>query len=75
MSERDRPTMLAVLEAVEHIQRYISAIHDADEFYGNEVVFDATLMNFVVIGEMADRLSQELRETHTGVLWGKISSN
>lgn len=72
MSDRDRPNLLAIQEAIEHIQRYTAELNDADEFYENDLVFEATLMNFVVIGEMADRLSEDLRRTYADVPWAKI---
>ncbi len=39
---------------------------------GNPLVFDATLMNFVVIGEMVDRISPELKSRHTDLDWQRI---
>jgi uncharacterized protein with HEPN domain len=35
-------------------------------------VFDASLMNFITIGEMADRLSKELKDRHADLDWQKV---
>lgn len=36
------------------------------------MIFDATLMNFVLIGEMCDRISDELKKQHPEIDWKKI---
>lgn len=72
MSNKDRANLLAILDAIEHIENYTAAIQDATEFFENTMVFDATLMNFVVIGEMAGRLSEELQVAHTDIPWTHI---
>ena len=69
MSSRDRPNLLAMLDAVSRIARYTEKISSADEYYESSVIFDATLMNFVVIGEMVDRLSSELKEKQADIDW------
>ena len=53
MSEKDRLTALSIVDAIEKIEKYTASIKDSDDLYANELVFDAVLMNFVVIGEMA----------------------
>lgn len=46
---------------------------DADSFYDDTKAFDATMMNFIVIGEMADKLSIEFRTSTTTTFdWPKI---
>ena len=35
-------------------------------------MFDATLMNFVVIGEMVDRLSASLKEQEPDIDWQRV---
>ena len=34
--------------------------------------FDATMMNFVVIGEMVDKLSEDFKNHHPEIEWQKI---
>ena len=72
-SNRDRANLLAIRDAVLKIEQYVSTFKNSDEYFGSPIVFDATLMNFVVIGEMVERLSSSLRErTRTRIDWQKI---
>ena len=61
MSSKVRGNLLSILDAVGKIQVYTEAIRSAREFHAATLVFDACLMNFIVIGEMADRISGELK--------------
>ena len=72
MSNRDKANLLAMLDAVEQIERYTVSVSTADQFYDERLVFDATLMNFVVVGEMCSRLSQPLVEKYSKIKWRKI---
>lgn len=72
MSSKDRANLLSVLDAIQKIQTYTGTIASADVFYRTAVVFDATLMNFVVIGEMVDRISDQLKAAFPAVDWQKI---
>ena len=72
MSDKDRPNLLAVLDAINQIESYTSKAINADEFFENRIVFDATLMNFVVIGEMSARLSASVTSRHSEVEWVRI---
>jgi uncharacterized protein with HEPN domain len=69
---RDRPNVLAVLDAIKRIEDYTAAYSSAAEFHSESQAFDATLMNFVVIGEMVDRLSEELKARHVETDWQEI---
>jgi len=69
---RDRPNLLAMLDAIARISEYTRGIASPETFSAESIVFDATLMNFVVIGEMADRLSRDLKARHDEVDWQKI---
>lgn len=72
MSSKDRANLLAILDAIDRINEYTKAVDSPQEFYKSSVVFDATLMNFINIGEMADRLSKPLRDRHVDVDWQKV---
>lgn len=72
MSERDRLNLLTLLEAIEKIAKYSSGYKNADSFYENERDFDAAMMNFVIIGEMVTRLTDEFTEENTQIDWWKI---
>lgn len=72
MSSKDKANLLAILDAIHKIEGYTKDIRTPKEFYQKDVVFDATLMNFVVIGEMVDRLSDEVKSRAQRVDWQKV---
>ena len=61
MSGRDRASLLAMLDAITQIEVYTANAADAGEFYADRLVFDGALMNFVLLGEMCTRVSDEPR--------------
>ena len=67
MSEKDTANLMAMIDASRKIQLFTQNIKNADEFYANEMVYDATLMNFVVIGESASKISDEVRKANKQV--------
>ena len=72
-SHRDFSCLLNMLESIFKIEGYSSKFKNADEFYEDTKSFDATMMNFVVIGEMADKLSFDfLTETENEIEWHKV---
>ncbi len=74
LSEKDRSNLEAVLDSVKKIARFTSNFKNADEFYDDEVSFDAVLMNFVVIGESVAKLSPNFKHRESTVPWAKIKA-
>ncbi len=72
MFEKDQLNILALLEAIEKITQYSSGYKNADEFYGNGRDFDASMMNFIIIGEMVSRLSDKFIEENSQIDWFRI---
>jgi uncharacterized protein with HEPN domain len=72
MSEKDKANIEGVLDAIGKIQGYVEGIASPAEYYQSNVVFDATLMNFIVIGESVDRLSDETKGKHPAIDWKRI---
>jgi len=72
LSTKDYHCLELILEAIARIDEYTSTHISADEFNSVYRDFDATLMNFVVIGEMVGKLSKDFRENHPDVEWQKI---
>jgi uncharacterized protein with HEPN domain len=62
-----------MLDSIERIQEYSARFNNADEFYNDTKSFDASMMNFIVIGEMVDKLSDELiSENSYKIDWLKV---
>ncbi len=72
MSKKDKANLLAILDAIEKILGYVEDIDSAGQYHKNGLVFDATLMNFVVSGEMVDRLSASLKEKEPHIDWQRV---
>lgn len=74
MSEKDEANLLAIMEASEKIIQFSSSFPDADAFLEDARSFDACMMNFVVIGETATKLSDSLKQVHKHISWSKIKA-
>jgi len=74
MLNKDYYILLSMLENVEKIFRYTSNYNSADELYQNDRDFDAAMMNFIVFGEEAGKLTEELKSKNELIDWQKIYS-
>lgn len=72
MSEKDILTLDGILEAISKIQNNVQPFKNADDFFRDQIRFDATMMNFVIIGELVEKLSQAYKEKNTQIDWVKI---
>jgi uncharacterized protein with HEPN domain len=69
---KDKTSLMGIMEAIENIKNNTSSFSRADEFFQNKVNYDATMMNFIIIGEMVDRLSIQIKEKYHYIDWSKI---
>lgn len=75
LSHKDFSCVLNMLESINKIQTYSGKFENADHFYEDGISFDASMMNFVVIGEMVEKLSEPfLSETQNEINWLKVKS-
>ena len=72
MFEKDKLNLLSALDALNKISEYCKVFNNADEFYTSQRDFDAAMMNFIIIGEMVARLSEEFTEKYSYIDWHKI---
>jgi uncharacterized protein with HEPN domain len=72
MPYKDRLNILSIIESIEKIFEYTKGYEDADQFYQNSRDFDAVLMNFIIVGEMVNRLSEKFLEDQRQINWSKI---
>ena len=72
-SHKDFACLLNILDSIDKIKKYTDSYANADELYVDSKSFDAVMMNFVIIGEMADKLSEDFRdETESIIDWLKV---
>lgn len=73
ISHKDFACVVSILDSIEKILGYTDRFNNADEFFEDTKSFDATMMNFIVIGEMAEKLSEEIKaETEDKVDWRRV---
>ena len=72
MFNKRRFELLTLLEAIEKIELYSKDFESADDFYHDQKSFDASMMQFVVIGEAVVRLDENYKSQHDEVPWQKI---
>jgi uncharacterized protein with HEPN domain len=72
MLTKDHHCLESIIEAVDRIIEYTSGFDSADDFNNDYRNFDATMMNFVVIGEMVDKISDDFKKSHDNIEWIKI---
>ncbi len=72
-SQKDFACLQNIIDSISKIKKYSSGHTNADEFLNNTKSFDATMMNFIVIGEMAEKLSEGfIIDTQNRIDWFKI---
>ena len=72
MHNKDKFGINTILESIDKIFNYSRPYKNADDFYNSPKEFDASMMNFTIIGEMAVRLSEDFKEKHSNIDWFKI---
>ena len=72
MSDKDNNCLLSIIDAINRIENYCKGFDNADLFYNDDKSFDAALMNFVVIGEMVNKLSEEFTSNNSFIDWLRV---
>lgn len=73
LNHKDSICLFNMLDSIEKIFRYSEKFNSADDLYEDSKAFDAVLMNFIVIGEMAGKLSDALIiDSQDKIDWLKI---
>ena len=68
----DRIYITHIIKSIETILFYVDSISES-EFYNNQLVSDAVIRNFEVLGEAAKRVSQVSREKYPKLPWRQMA--
>ncbi len=60
-----------ILEAISRIQQYTAAL-TSETFAANNLVVDAVVRNFTVIGEAARAIPPDIETRYAGIAWAKM---
>jgi len=73
VNRKNHYCLLNMLDAIRKIKQYSSPFTSVEDFFEATQAFDACLMNFIVVGEMVEKLSEELiTASTTEIDWFKI---
>ncbi len=72
MHNRDEVIVLMMIETIDKIYRFTSDLGNAEAFEQDVESFDATIMNFIVLGEAAGKLSIAFKEKYLKIDWRRI---
>ena len=72
MSKRDTKLLLEdMLEAGKKILKYTEGL-DFDSFDSNDMIVDAVVRNFEIIGEAANRIDPDFRDENPQIEWNRL---
>jgi len=72
MSKRSAPLLIAdILDSGQKILSYTSGL-TFEQFTDDNKTVDAVIRNFEIIGEAANRLPEEFKESHPEIDWHRI---
>lgn len=66
--------LAALVESINKIESYSKDFNNSDDFYHDQKSFDASMMQFVVIGEIISRLDENYKQKHSEIPWQKIKN-
>lgn len=66
--------LYSLIDSIDKIELYLKSFSSADEFYHDQKSFDATMMQFIVIGEIISRLDTDFKKSNNHIPWQKIKN-
>lgn len=66
--DRDKLHLLHIRDAAGKVLEYSSSL-SFDEFVKNSTLYDAILLQIIVLGEAVNQLSDKFKETHHNLPW------
>ena len=73
MSKRSSPELILkdIVDSGDKILRYTNEM-TFEEFINNDLTIDAVIRNFKIIGEAANRLTEDFKDKHSAIDWHRI---
>lgn len=72
MSKRNNQLLLIdIVDSIDKIEQYTSGL-TKESFLKDSKTCDAVIRNFEIIGEAANRLTEEFKDKHTHIDWFRI---
>ena len=68
----DNLALQTIVESIDKIILYAQDSSNADDFYHDTKSFDATMIHFINIGEMIERLSSNIKDLNSNIPWRDI---
>ncbi len=72
MYSKDELLCFNVIESVNKILEFTKDFKDFVDWKRDYLHYDATMMNFIIIGEMAGKISEEFKEDNPNIDWYRI---
>ncbi|MBQ7506928.1 MAG: DUF86 domain-containing protein [Lachnospiraceae bacterium] len=73
MDNKDRFTLEKIYHCIDNVLSYCADSHNLKEFESNPMRVEATVFNFLQIGEMANnKLSDESKEAMSEIPWAAV---
>ena len=73
LSHKDFSCLYNIMDSILKIQQYSEKFDNADLFLDDSMSFEASMMNFIVIGEMVEKLSEEfILKSSDNIDWFKV---
>ncbi len=72
MLDKDSANIQDILYAIGHIEEYVVGITSMEDLMSDAKTYDAVLMNFIVLGEASNRLSDGIKMQLPNVDWRAI---
>ncbi len=69
---KDETIIFLLRETINKIMLFTSDLPNAEAFENDIKTFDATIMNFIVLGESVGKLSEQFKDFHSNIDWQKI---
>lgn len=73
LSEENQANAEEILYAISHIEEYMQQADTLEAFKSNTMLYDAVMMNFILIGEACKRLDMEVKTANPQIDWKGIN--